>query len=404
MPPTMFRPGFDSSDLPLETCTETAAPLLTIPANSASGWLALNLVNAGSTTKLTVSLDSHKMYVYAADGLFVKMQEVEVLPMSLGERYSVMIKLDQTPGEYALRFASIPVGDMQQVIEDLAIVRYVSGVNDSSMGTMESPSRSKNNHTMSILGEDTIDAHILVNGSAKPTASTLRPQNLGPFDVIAPPRHNNVATRVLDINQTGIVSWVVDRYSYSEPKVPVIYGNISDGWTASTTMFMPFNTTIDLIMKVAPDSMDTMGHPMHLHGHKFWILGTGEGAFPYSSVQDVPSSLVNLDDPPYRDTVELPASGWAVVRYVSDNPGAWLLHCHLQWHLLSGMALVLVEGEDRFPAQLESTNMTGSANPSNNLTSSSATAVPSSSSAYLLAPGLQLLEAAVLSAFSVLLM
>ena len=57
-----------------------------------------------------------------------------------------------------------------------------------------------------------------------------------------------------------------------------------------------------------------MGHPMHLHGHKFWILGSGEGEFPYSSVQDVPSSLVNLDDPPYRDTVELPASGWAVIR------------------------------------------------------------------------------------------
>lgn len=54
------------------------APLLTIPANFTSGWLALNLVNAGSTTKLTVSLDSHTMYVYAADGLFVKMQEVEV--------------------------------------------------------------------------------------------------------------------------------------------------------------------------------------------------------------------------------------------------------------------------------------------------------------------------------------
>lgn len=57
-----------------------------------------------------------------------------------------------------------------------------------------------------------------------------------------------------------------------------------------------------------------MGHPMHLHGHKFWILGSGEGDFPYSSVQDVPSSLANLDDPPYRDTVELPASGWAVIR------------------------------------------------------------------------------------------
>ena len=57
-----------------------------------------------------------------------------------------------------------------------------------------------------------------------------------------------------------------------------------------------------------------MGHPMHLHGHKFWILGSGDDDFPYSSTQDVPSSLVNLDDPPYRDTVELPPSGWAVIR------------------------------------------------------------------------------------------
>ncbi|TKA43220.1 hypothetical protein B0A55_13562, partial [Friedmanniomyces simplex] len=29
------------------------------------------------------------------------------------------------------------------------------------------------------------------------------------------------------------------------------------------------------------------------------------------------------------------------------NPGAWLFHCHIQWHLASGMALVLVEGEQQ---------------------------------------------------------
>merc|ERR1712070_1052426 len=39
MPPTMFRPGFNASDLPPETCTETMAPLLTISANSLqAGW------------------------------------------------------------------------------------------------------------------------------------------------------------------------------------------------------------------------------------------------------------------------------------------------------------------------------------------------------------------------------
>lgn len=57
-----------------------------------------------------------------------------------------------------------------------------------------------------------------------------------------------------------------------------------------------------------------MGHPMHLHGHKFWVLGSGKGAFPYSSVTDAPLSLINLQDPSYRDTTDLPSSGWTVIR------------------------------------------------------------------------------------------
>lgn len=77
-PPTMFRPGYHASDVIPETCVATTAPLLEIPAKTSLGWLALNLVNAGSTTKLTVSLDSHRMFVFAADGLFVRLQEVEV--------------------------------------------------------------------------------------------------------------------------------------------------------------------------------------------------------------------------------------------------------------------------------------------------------------------------------------
>lgn len=54
---------------------------------------------------------------------------------------------------------------------------------------------------------------------------------------------------------------------------------------------------------------------MHLHGHKFWLLGSGEGKFPYRTVGDMPSTMLNLQNPPYRDTIDLPASGWAVIRY-----------------------------------------------------------------------------------------
>lgn len=35
-----------------------------------------------------------------------------------------MILLDQTPGNYYLRFATYPEGDMQQVLEGQAIVSY----------------------------------------------------------------------------------------------------------------------------------------------------------------------------------------------------------------------------------------------------------------------------------------
>jgi len=44
--------------------------------------------------------------------------------MAVGQRYSVMIKLNQMPGDYSLRFATFPTGDMQQVLEGQAVVHY----------------------------------------------------------------------------------------------------------------------------------------------------------------------------------------------------------------------------------------------------------------------------------------
>lgn len=77
-PPMKFNPGFNVSSLPPEQCANTTSTQLTIPANSTQGWLALNLVNSGSVSKLGVSLDAHSMYIYAADGLYVTLQEVKV--------------------------------------------------------------------------------------------------------------------------------------------------------------------------------------------------------------------------------------------------------------------------------------------------------------------------------------
>ncbi len=74
----MFKLGYNMSSLPPKACTNTTSPLLTIPANYSQGWLALDLVNAGEVSKLSVSLDTHSLFIYASDGLFVNLQEVKV--------------------------------------------------------------------------------------------------------------------------------------------------------------------------------------------------------------------------------------------------------------------------------------------------------------------------------------
>ena len=49
----------------------------------------------------------------------------------------------------------------------------------------------------------------------------------------------------------------------------------------------------------------------------------------------------NLVDPPFKDTVSVPDSGFTIIRFHADNPGYWLLHCHMSWHNHLGMALVI---------------------------------------------------------------
>lgn len=52
-------------------------------------------------------------------------------------------------------------------------------------------------------------------------------------------------------------------------------------------------------------------HPMHLHGHDFYVLGTGVGTFNIST----DTYHLQYDNPPRRDTTFLPAAGWVVIAF-----------------------------------------------------------------------------------------
>jgi FtsP/CotA-like multicopper oxidase with cupredoxin domain len=67
-------------------------------------------------------------------------------------------------------------------------------------------------------------------------------------------------------------------------------------------------------------------HPIHLHGHVFRV--------------------VSRDGKPTRhrewlDTVLLPPRSRAEIAFVADNPGNWMLHCHVLEHQASGMMAVV---------------------------------------------------------------
>ncbi|KAI4091883.1 MAG: hypothetical protein LQ344_003840 [Seirophora lacunosa] len=79
---------------------------------------------------------------------------------------------------------------------------------------------------------------------------------------------------------------------------------------------------------------------IHLHGHDFALLQQSAQGFDVSLLKP------KYDNPPRRDVVLLPASGFIAIAFKADNPGSWLLHCHIAWHASSGLAMQILERQE----------------------------------------------------------
>lgn len=67
-------------------------------------------------------------------------------------------------------------------------------------------------------------------------------------------------------------------------------------------------------------------HPMHLHGHSFRVLSRNGTPAPHRE---------------WGDTVLIPPRETVDVAFVADNPGDWMLHCHVTDHQVAGLMTVL---------------------------------------------------------------
>lgn len=53
--------------------------------------------------------------------------------------------------------------------------------------------------------------------------------------------------------------------------------------------------------------------------------------------------------PMRRDTFMVAPAGYTVMRFRADNPGVWILHCHMEWHVVAGLTATMIEA----PAELQ---------------------------------------------------
>lgn len=314
-----------------EGCVPSPGPQEIFTVNAAQQYVSWDLTSTAGLLELTFSIDEHDMWVYAIDGRYIQPRKVNAVTIPNSNRYSVLIPLTQPAGDYTVRMVSASIN---QILNTTAIMRY-QGL----------PQQSRPSNPWIQIN----------NEPARTDTVFLDEARVVPFPALVP--SNDIAqTFFLHINQVGAAyRWRLGNTSYGlelEEAQPLLFNQNSI--PSDLIIRTKNNTWIDLILQT--DTVLQPPHPIHKHSNKHFIIGQGNGTFSWGSVAEavlaVPGSF-NLQTPQYRDTFHtLPAvTGltWTAIRYHVVNPGAFLMHCHIQVHQSGGMVLAMLDGVDVWP-------------------------------------------------------
>ncbi|KAK7927486.1 laccase TilA [Apiospora marii] len=326
-----------------EYCTETHPELEVVQAAPGEEWLYINFINSGAHHALAISIDEHEFWVVGSDGEFVHPQKVVRTHINLGERTSILVHLDKPAGDYAIRLHSLR---FEQVIQGAGILRYPTTKDLSTTSNRTVPSTRPWLH---------------LNGSVvDPTSKVMDESKLAPFPPRPPPPKADFTLKFL-VNKTGPSTWVLNAapHEFFRQNVPPILWN--EGSRGKTSWgdahgFLRNGSVVDLIIENGAE-VDS-NHPFHKHNHKVWVIGQGQGGFPWKSVDealekggDEVAGYFHLDNPPYRDGFTLYAGEgrFVVIRYHITFPAVSMLHCHMIHHFASGQQVILLEGMEVMP-------------------------------------------------------
>ncbi|KAJ5322153.1 Multicopper oxidase [Penicillium brevicompactum] len=276
----------------------------------------LRIVNSAVDTHFKFMIDNHTLTVIGMDFVPIKPYQAEYVDIGMGQRYDLIVTANQRRVSDSFWIRAIP----QEACSENASPDNIKGI--MYYGNQpRTPTTSPFSFNDSCIDNP---------------ATSLVPQV--PKTVSAAD-WSDMTDVTVGRNSANLFRWYLNSTTmqvlWEDPTLLQLYNSASTpNFTASSGVielphahewvYLMINTSIPV------------AHPIHLHGHDFFVLA--QGSNPWDGV-------VHTANPPRRDTAMLLGNGFLLIAFETDNPGAWLMHCHIGWHTDEGFALQFLERE-----------------------------------------------------------
>ncbi|KAI2624898.1 putative ferroxidase [Hypoxylon sp. NC1633] len=288
----------------------------------------IRMINWSAMFSTFIQFDLLDMDVISIDASYVQKKTVHQLRISAAQRYDVLITI---PEDADQNYPYLVAMDLNQDFADPDPPRPLQ-------------------FPFNVTG-------LLVTDSDKDKSGTLTVQKFDPFnDATFEPYDNESAYGPVDRqwilnfdychDENGYPRACFNGSTYIAQKVPALYSAASLGenntQTAAYGPIGAFVVEYGEILEIIVNNHNGAIHPFHLHGHQFQVL-----ARPDSGAGNWSSDVALNDLPLRRDTIAVNPKSYAVFRIKADNPGVFLFHCHVEWHVEMGLTVTLLEAPDK---------------------------------------------------------
>ncbi|KAJ5176867.1 Multicopper oxidase abr1 [Penicillium canariense] len=294
----------------------------------------VHIVCVGNWPGHTWVLDGHEMTVVEVDGIYTEPYPVgnQMLRVAPGQRMSVLI---HTKPDTSKNFAIWNTMDinMMFIYENRAI-----------------PANYNPNVTAWLVYDE---AKPLPPPPVLHEFSFVDDVAFVPLDKepLLQPVNKQIIIDTFSAEINGINRFMINNKTYIPQDVPTLYTATSVGKEFSSNpevygQVNPFIVKYGDVVEIVINNHHNNLHPWHLHGHEFQVLQRSDvdgGYFTGAYYQNVSQTPIR------RDTIMVQNHGHTVLRFRANNPGVWLLHCHVEWHVEAGLVATIIEAPETFP-------------------------------------------------------